>query len=100
MNTLNLQGEQLELFNQIASLDNESFAKVKRYVKKVIHDHQRVKAEEKNLNEIDIISDEEIEDAMRPYSHEEKLERLKVSEADPVYYTHEDVKKMSLEWLK
>lgn len=29
MNTLNLQGEQLELFNQIASLDNESFAKVK-----------------------------------------------------------------------
>ena len=78
MNTLNLQGEQLELFNQIASLDNESFAKVKRYVKRVIHD----------------------QDAMRPYSYEEKLERLKVSEADPVVYMHEDVKKMSLEWLK
>lgn len=96
MNTLNLQGEQLELFNQIASLDNESFAKVKRYVKRVIHDHQRRKAEKK----IDTISDEEIEDAMRPYSYEEKLERLKVSEADPVVYMHEDVKKMSLEWLK
>ena len=37
---------------------------------------------------------------MRPYTHEEKVERLKVSEADPVYYKHEDVKKMSLEWLK
>lgn len=96
MNTLNLQGEQLELFNQIASLDNESFAKVKRYVKRVIHDRQRGKAEKK----IDTISDEEIEDAMRPYSYEEKLERLKVSEADPVVYMHEDVKKMSLEWLK
>ena len=96
MNTLNLQGEQLELFNQIASLDNESFAKVKRYVKRVIHYHQRGKAEKK----IDTISDEEIEDAMRPYSYEEKLERLKVSEADPVVYMHEDVKKMSLEWLK
>ncbi|WP_195281124.1 hypothetical protein [Parabacteroides johnsonii] len=96
MNTLNLQGEQLELFNQIASLDNESFAKVKRYVKRVIHDHQRGKAEKK----IGTISDEEIEDAMRPYSYEEKLERLKVSETDPVVYMHEDVKKMSLEWLK
>ena len=54
------------------------------------------KAEKK----IDTISDEEIEDAMRPYSYEEKLERLKVSEADPAVYMHEDVKKMSLEWLK
>ena len=49
MNTLNLQGEQLELFNQIASLDNESFAKVKRYVKRVIHDHQRGKAEKRSI---------------------------------------------------
>lgn len=96
MNTLNLQGEQLELFNQIAGLDNESFAKVKRYVKKVIHDHQQGKAEKK----IDAITDDEIEDAMRPYSYEEKLERLKASEADPVVYRHDDVKKMSLEWLK
>ena len=54
----------------------------------------------KNLKDVDLISDEEIEDAMRPYTHEEKVERLKVSEADPVYYKHEDVKKMSLEWLK
>ena len=61
-----------------------------------ISNHQRGKAEKK----IDTISDEEIEDAMRPYSYEEKLERLKVSEADPVVYMHEDVKKMSLEWLK
>ena len=45
MNTLNLQGEQLELFNQIASLDNESFAKVKKNVKRLIHDLQRGKME-------------------------------------------------------
>ena len=96
MSTLNLQGERLELFNLIANLDNESFAKVKRYVKRIIHDHQREKVDKK----IDIISDEEIEDAMRPYSYEEKLERLKASEADPVVYAHEDVKKMSLKWLK
>lgn len=100
MNTLNLQGERLELFNQIASLDNESFARVKKYVKRVIHDHHQVKIEKKDLKDVDLISDEDIEDAMRPYTHEEKVERLKVSEADPVYYKHEDVKKMSLEWLK
>ena len=50
-------------------------------------------SEEKQEKKIDTISDEEIEDAMRPYSYEEKLERLKVSEADPVVYMHEDVKK-------
>lgn len=99
MNTMNLQGERLELFNQIASLDNESFAKVKKYVKRVIHSHHKEKATESDLDDI-TISDEEIENAMRPYSHEEKLERLKVSEADPVYYTHEEVKRMTLKWLE
>ena len=72
MNTLNLQGERLELFNQIASLDNESFAKVKKYVKRVIHKHHQVKSEEILLEDIDIITDEEIENAMKPLTNEEK----------------------------
>ena len=99
MNTMNLQGERLELFNQIASLDNESFAKVKKYVKRVIHGHHKEKTTESDLDDI-TITDEEIENAMRPYSYEEKLERLKASEADPVYYTHEEVKRMTLKWLE
>ena len=40
-NTLNLQGERLGLFNPITGLDNKSFAKVKKNVKRLIHDLQR-----------------------------------------------------------
>ena len=46
---MNLQGEQLELFNQIARLDNESFVKVKKYVKRIIHNRHHVK-EERAIN--------------------------------------------------
>ena len=35
-NTLNLQGERLGLFNPITGLDNKSFAKVKKNVKRLI----------------------------------------------------------------
>ena len=35
-NTLNLQGERLRLFNPITGLDNKSFAKVKKNVKRLI----------------------------------------------------------------
>ena len=42
-NTLNLQGERLGLFNPITGLDNKSFAKVKKNVKRLIHDLQRGK---------------------------------------------------------
>ena len=44
-NTLNLQGERLGLFNPITGLDNKSFAKVKKNVKRLIHDLQRGKME-------------------------------------------------------
>lgn len=44
-NTLNLQGERLGLFNPITGLDNKSFAKVKKNVKRLIHDLQREKME-------------------------------------------------------
>lgn len=37
-NTLNLQGERLGLFNPITGLDNKSFAKVKKNVKRLIHE--------------------------------------------------------------
>lgn len=100
MNTLNLQGEQLELFNQIARLDNESFVKVKKYVKRIIHNRHHVKEERAILDDIDIVTDEEIENAMKPLTHEEKVRRLIEAENDPVYYTHEEVKKAALEWLK
>ena len=44
-NKLNLQGERLGLFNPITGLDNKSFAKVKKNVKRLIHDLQRGKME-------------------------------------------------------
>lgn len=98
MSTLNLQGERLELFNQIANLDNESFAKVKRYVKRVVHKHHQIKPDETFLDDIDIITDEEIENAMKPLTDEEKFNRLTESENDPFYYTQDDVRKAVASW--
>lgn len=98
MNTLNLQGEQLELFNQIASLDNESFAKVKKYVKRVIHKHPQIKPEEILLEDIDIITDEEIENAMKPLTDEEKLSRLIKADNDSFYYTQDEMRKAVASW--
>ena len=49
-NTLNLQGERLGLFNPITGLDNKSFAKVKKNVKRLIHDLQRGKMESDSKN--------------------------------------------------
>lgn len=100
MNTLNLQGEQLELFNQIASLDNESFAKVKRYVKRVIHDHQRGKTEKILLEDIDIITDDEIENAMKPLTDEEKINRLIAAKNDSFYYTQDEMRKAVATWRR
>lgn len=40
-NTLNLQGERLGLFNPITGLDNKSFAKVKKNVKRLIRSPTR-----------------------------------------------------------
>lgn len=98
MNTLNLQGERLELFNQIASLDNESFAKVKKYVKRVIHKHHQIEPKKIILDDIDIITDEEIENAMKPLTDEEKFSRLTESENDPFYYTQDDIRKAVASW--
>lgn len=40
------------------------------------------------------------ENAMRPLSYEERMESLRLAEDDPVYYTHEEVKKMTTTWIK
>lgn len=50
------------------------------------------------LDDIDIVTDEEIENAMRPLTHEEKMERLRQAEEDPVYYTHEEIIQMVTSW--
>ena len=98
MNTLNLQGERLEHNKQKPSLDNESFAKVKKYVKTVIHKHHQVKSEEILLEDIDIITDEEIENAMKPLTNEEKFSRLIEAENDSFYYTQDEMRKAVASW--
>lgn len=50
------------------------------------------------MDDIDIVTDEEIENAMRPFTDEEKIERLMVAETDPVYYTQEEMRKAAASW--
>lgn len=99
MKTMELQGEQLELFNEIIQLDNESIEKVKKYIKRMVSGKYKI-ARSAPIDDIDVVTDEEIENAMRPLTHEEKMERLRVAEEDQVYYTHEEVKQMSAKWIK
>lgn len=47
---------------------------------------------------IDLVTKEEINNAMRPLTHEEKMESLRVAEADPVYYTQEEMRKAFASW--
>lgn len=96
MNTMNLQGERLELFNQIASLDNESFNKVKKYIRRIVQTKSKV-VKRHELSEEAI---EEWNEIMRPLSIEEKIERLTVSEADPVYYTQAEMRQLVASWGK
>lgn len=92
---MNLEKERTDLFNMIAGLDNESIEKVKKYIKRTIHGKRTTKTE---TPFIDYVTDEEIENAMRPLTHEEQMERLRLAEADSVWYTHEEVKKAVKSW--
>lgn len=96
---MELQGERLELFNEIINLDTESIEKVKKYIKRIASNRYKI-SRTAQVDDIDIITDEEIENAMRPLSYEEKIERLRLAEEDTVYYTHEEVKKMTAQWIK
>jgi hypothetical protein len=99
MKAMELQGERLELFNEIINLDTESIEKVKKYIKRIASNRYKI-SRTTQVDDIDIITDEEIENAMRPLSYEEKIERLRLAEEDTVYYTHEEVKKMTAQWIK
>ena len=99
MKAMELQGERLELFNEIINLDTESIEKVKKYIKRIASNRYKI-SRTTQVDDIDIITDEEIENAMSPLSHEEKMERLRLAEEDTVYYTHEEVKKMTAQWIK
>ena len=99
MKAMELQGERLELFNEIINLGTESIEKVKKYIKRIASNRYKI-SRTTQVDDIDIITDEEIENAMRPLSYEEKIERLRLAEEDTVYYTHEEVKKMTAQWIK
>lgn len=77
---MELQGERLELFNEIINLDTESIEKVKKYIKRIASNRYKI-SRTTQVDDIDIITDEEIENAMRPLSYEEKIESLRLSEA-------------------
>lgn len=100
METVKLQGDLLDLYNEIASLDSESVAKVKKYIRRMIGSKRKVITQINVLDDIDDISDEEIENAMRPLTHEEKMERLRLAEEDTTYYTHQEVVIMTSKWIK
>lgn len=78
---MELQGERLELFNEIINLDTESIEKVKKYIKRIASNRYKI-SRTTQVDDIDIITDEEIENAMRPLSYEEKIERLRLAEED------------------
>lgn len=88
---MELQGERLELFNEIINLDTESIEKVKKYIKRIAKNKYKITS---NFQE----QDDEWLDIMRPLTEEEKTERLIAAEADPVYYTQEQMRKMVASW--
>ena len=96
---MNLERKQTDLFNQIINLDSESIEKVTKYIKRIVNNRHKSQKQETDIDDI-IITDDDIENAMCPFTHEEKLERLRLSEADPISYSHESVQKMSLKWLR
>lgn len=97
MKAVELQGERLELFNEIVNLDSESIERVKKYIKRIATGKYKITRAVK-IDDIDIVTDEEIENAMRPLTHEEKMERIRVAEDDPVYYTQEEMRKAFASW--
>ena len=97
MKAMELQGERLELFNEIINLDTESIEKVKKYIRRIAPNRYKISRAAK-VDDIDIVTDEEIENAMRPLSHEEKMERLRLAEEDTVYYTQDEMRRAVASW--
>lgn len=91
MKAVELQGERLELFNEIVNLDSESIERVKKYIKRIAKNKYKITSKYQE-------QDDEWMDIMRPFTEEEKTERLKVAEADPIYYTQEQMRKMVASW--
>ena len=91
MKAMELQGERLELFNEIINLDTESIEKVKKYIKRIAKNRYKItsKFQEQNEDWVDI---------MRPLTEEEKTSRLIAAEADTEYYTQEEMRKMVASW--
>lgn len=91
MKAVELQGERLELFNEIVNLDSESIERVKKYIKRIAKNKYKITSKFQE-------QDDEWQDIMRPLTEEEKTERLRVAEADPIYYTQEQMRKMVASW--
>jgi len=97
MKAMELQGERLELFNEIINLDTESIERVKKYVKRIASNKSKI-SRRVTVDDIDFVTDEEIESAMHPLSHEEKMESLRLAEEDSVYYTQDEMRKAVTSW--
>ncbi len=97
MKAMELQGEHLELFNEIINLDTESIERVKKYIKRIASNKYKI-SRRVTVDEIDFVTDEEIESAMHPLSHEEKMESLRLAEEDSVYYTQDEMRKAVASW--
>lgn len=91
MKAIELQGERLELFNEIVNLDSESIERVKKYIKRIAKNKYKITSKFQE-------QDDEWQDIMRPLTEEEKTERLRVAEADPIYYTQEQMRKLVASW--
>ena len=97
MKAMELQGERLELFNEIINLDTESIERVKKYVKRIASNKSKI-SRRVTVDDIDFVTDEEIESSMHPLSHEEKMESLRLAEEDSVYYTQDEMRKAVASW--
>ena len=56
MKAMELQGERLELFNEIINLDTESIEKVKKYIKRIASNRYKI-SRTTQVDDIDIITD-------------------------------------------
>lgn len=83
---MELQGERLELFNEIINLDTESIEKVKKYIKRIASNRYKI-SRTTQVDDIDIITDEEIEKHSVPLSYEEKIESLGCRRRSCLLYT-------------
>ena len=97
MKAMELQGERLELFNEIINLDTESIERVKKYIKRIASNKYKI-SRRVTVDEIDFVTDEEREICMPPLSHEEKMETLRLAEEDSVYYTQDEMRKAVASW--